>query len=387
MVRGVNVRLFPDQDQEIGFKRHNGCCRFLYNKMLDIQLENYQKGNKYISKYDMIKMITSLKQQDEYKWLSDVSVNSLQLVCNDLDQAFKRYFNKISDKPKFKSRKRSKQSFPVRCEHRTFYFKNGFVQIPRIGKVKYQLDYKGKIDESDFDKVSNVRIKFENKKWILTFGIEVQPNEIPNKKGSLGIDLGVKKLATCDINDQKLVFDNINNSHKVKALKSRIKHLQKTVSRKYKVNSSKSPENKWAKTKSIIKYENMIKRDQAKLANIRANQRNQIISQLIKLAPEVVCMEDLNVRGMMKNRHLAKAIGEMGFYDFILKMKQKCELNGIKFIQVDRFFPSSKTCCKCGCIKKDLKLSDRIYKCNNCGNVIDRDYNAAKNLASYGLTH
>lgn len=131
----------------------------------------------------------------------------------------------------------------------------------------------------------------------------------------------------------------------------------------------------------------MIRRDQAKLANIRANQRNQIISQLIKLNPEVVCMEDLNVKGMMKNRHLARAIGEMGFYDFILKMKQKCEMNGIKFIQADRFFPSSKTCYKCGCIKKDLKLSDRIYKCGNCGNVIDRDYNAAKNLASYGLTH
>ena len=174
---------------------------------------------------------------------------------------------------------------------------------------------------------------------------------------------------------------NINKTKRVKRLKKRLKRLQRQVSRKYEANKQG---NKFVKTNNIIKLEKRIKLLHRKLSNIRNNHIHQATNKIIKLKPYRVVMEDLNVKGMMKNKHLSKAIQEQGFYEFIRQMKYKCEFNGIQFIQADRYFPSSKLCSCCGKIKHDLKLKDRIYKCD-CGNIIDRDLNASINLSNYGL--
>ena len=174
--------------------------------------------------------------------------------------------------------------------------------------------------------------------------------------------------------------NNINKIKRVIRLKKKMKYLQRKVSRKYESNKL---DNKFIKTNNIIKLEKQIKKIYEKLANIRNNHLHQATSKIIKLLPCKVVMEDLNVVGMMKNRHLSKAIGEQCFGEFIRQMKYKCEFHEIEFIQADRFYPSSKTCSCCTNIKKDLKLKDRVYKCDKCGLEIDRDYNASINLMNY----
>lgn len=195
----------------------------------------------------------------------------------------------------------------------------------------------------------------------------------------MGIDLGVKELAVVSYDGQPLVFHNINKSKRVRNLKSKLKHLQRKVSRKYHTNKS------WNKTKNIEKVERQIKEIQYRLSNIRNNYIHQTTHTLVSLNPIRVVMEDLNITGMMKNRHLSKAIQEQCMYEFIRQMKYKCEWRGIEFVQVDRFYPSSKTCSHCGSVKHDLKLSDRKFVCSECGLEIDRDYNAAINLMKYGM--
>ena len=177
-----------------------------------------------------------------------------------------------------------------------------------------------------------------------------------------------------------MVFKNINKTRRIKNLKSKLKHLQRSVSRKYETNKQGS---KYIKTNNIIKLEKEIALINKKLADIRNNHIYQSINTILKEKPYRVIMEDLNISGMMKNKHLSKAIQEQCFYKFISTMKYKCEWLGIEFIQADRFYPSSKTCSCCGHIKKDLKLSDRTYICDNCGLEIDRDYNASINLMNY----
>ncbi|MPM11091.1 IS607 family transposase ISCbo9 [bioreactor metagenome] len=175
---------------------------------------------------------------------------------------------------------------------------------------------------------------------------------------------------------------NINKTKRVKKLKKRLRRLQRQVSRKYEANKEG---NKFVKTNNIIKLEKQIKLLYRKLSNIRKNHIHQATNKIIKMYPFRIVMENLNVSGMMKNKHLSKAIAEQGFYEFIRQIKYKCEFNKIKFIQVDKFYPSSKTCSCCGSVKKDLKLKDRVYRCEKCGLEIDRDKNASINLGNYGL--
>ena len=201
-----------------------------------------------------------------------------------------------------------------------------------------------------------------------------------NKNLSIGIDLGIKELAT--VSNFEKPFKNINKSQKVRKLKKRLKRYQKQVSKKYQINKQG---NKFVKTNNILKLELKIRLIHEKIKNIRLNHNHQVTNLIVKTKPSRIVMEDLNVHGMMKNKHLSKAIQEQGFYQFITFIKYKCENYKIDFVQADRFYPSSKMCSCCGNIKKDLKLSDRIYHCNNCGMTLDRDYNASINLANYKL--
>lgn len=204
---------------------------------------------------------------------------------------------------------------------------------------------------------------------------ETQAHELTDKK--MGIDVDVKDTMIVAYGDEKIVFPNINKSKRVRLLKRKIKSLQKSISRKYENNCIG---NKYVKTRNIKKQEELLKRLYVKLANIRMNYIHQSTHKLVSLLPYRITMEDLNVNGMMKNHHLAQSIQEQEFGEIIRQMKYKCEWYGIEFIQVDRFYPSSKTCHCCGNIKQDLKLKDRTYICTECGYAEDRDFNAALNI-------
>ena len=355
--------------------KHVHASRFIYNYMLALQNERYNNGEKHLSAFDMNKLLTPMKRSGEYGWLNEVSSVMLQRSCADLAVAFARFFKKISKHPKFKSRKRSKYSFPVHCERNALYFDVNYVMIQKIGHVRYKTDFN--ISQSRDVKFSNARISYRNGKWMLSFGVECE-NQAPRLNDySMGIDLGVKDLATVAYGDKNLVFHNINKSHRVRTIKRNIRLLQGRISRKYEQNKQGS---KFVKTRNIERCEEKLRRMHERLSNIRNNYIHQCTHKLVSLLPKKVVMEDLNVQGMMKNRHLSKAVAEQCMYEFIRQMRYKCEWSGIEFVQVDRFFPSSKTCSSCGAVKKNLKLSDRTYVCNECGITLDRDLNSAINL-------
>lgn len=228
-------------------------------------------------------------------------------------------------------------------------------------------------------KYSNPRIKFDGIHWYLTIGIEYEDFSVLPSKEGMGIDLGIKELAVCS---NKKKYRNINKTQKVKKLEKKKRRLQRSVSRRYEKNKKGES---YCKTSNIIKSEKELLRLYHRLTDIRQNYLHQITSEIIKREPSFICIEDLNVKGMMKNRHLSKAVQQQGFYEFRKQIEYKAAWNHIPVILADRWFPSSKLCSCCGNIKNDLKLSDRIYKCE-CGNIVDRDYQAALNLKRYGET-
>ena len=258
------------------------------------------------------------------------------------------------------------------------YFIDGKTQIEKIGKVVYQTNYN--LPQGRGHKFSNPRISNDNGKWILSVGIECESQAPELTDKPMGIDVGVKDLAIVAFGEDQIVFHNINKSKRVRNLNRKKKKVQRAISRKYRTNGS------YAKTKGIEKYERILKTINYKLANIRSNYIHQTTHKLVSMLPMVVCVEDLNVTGMMKNHHLSKAIQEQCLGEFLRQMEYKCAWNGIELVKVDRFYPSSKTCSCCGEIKEDLKLSDRTYVCPHCGLVIDRDYNAALNLMKYAAS-
>lgn len=376
MIKSFKIRLYPTKEQENIMWKHINSCRYIWNYMLSYQQELYKNGEKYLSAFSMINLLKPLKNDVEHSWLYEVSNTSLQIICGDLDKAYSNFFKKITGFPKFKSKKHSKPNFPV-CAGR-FYFTEKFVQIQKIGKVKYKTDFDMPCEKET--KYINPRVSFVNNKWILTVSLECENQVHKLTDINMGIDLGVKDLAVVEFNNEKIVFHNINKSKKVRILKKRIQHTQRTISRKYESNRKGS---KYFKTNTILKEETKLRKLHYRIANIRSNYIHQTTHSLVKLLPKRVVMEDLNVVGMMSNRHLSGAIQEQCFNEFIRQMRYKCEWNNIEFVQVDRFYPSSKTCSNCGCIKSNLKLKDRTYVCEECGFTIDRDYNAAINLSRY----
>ncbi len=377
MIKSFIVRLYLTRIQEELAWKHVGACRFIWNYMLDYQQRLYESEKKHLPAFSMIKLLTPLKNDGEHGWLYDVSNSSLQTICRDLDGAYQCFFKKAAGFPKFKSRKKSKSNFPVCCNR--FYFADeNFVQIQKLGKVRFKTDFELPIGREH--KFLNPRISYVNGKWLLSFSMECENQAPVLTDKPMGIDLGIKDLAVAEFDGRPIVFHNINKSKRMRQLKQRQKHLQRSISRKYEANRKG---NQYVKTKNIERQEEQLRKLYSRITNIRTNYIHQTTHVLVSLLPCRVVMEDLNVQSMMKNRHLSKAIQEQGFYEFIRQMQYKCEWNGIEFVQVYRFYPSSKTCSKCGNVKRNLKLSDRTYHCDSCGAVIDRDYNAAINLSRY----
>ena len=378
MIKSYKVRIYPTKEQELKMLRHIGACRYFWNYMLSIQMKRYEDGEKHFSVFDMIKQIKYIKDDGEHDWLHEISNKSLECICRDLGRAYDGFFKKQNGFPKFKSKKRTKVTYPARTDN--FYLKDSKVlNIEKIGKVRYKTNFDLPVGKAAAQ-FSNVRVSNVNGKWMVSFGLECE-NQAPELTDiSMGIDLGVKDLATVEFSGEQIVFHNINKSKRMRTLQKQLKHTQRSISRKYEQNRQG---NRYVKTNNIIREENKLRKIHARIANIRHNYIHQTTHALISKLPCRVVMEDLNVVGMMKNRHLSKAIGEQCFAEFIRQMKYKCEWNGIEFIQADRFYPSSKTCSCCGLVKSNLKLSDRTYVCESCGLVIDRDYNAAINLSRY----
>ena len=378
MIRSFKIRLFPTKEQEELMWKHINGCRYIYNLMLEKQINNYENNEKYLSSFTMNKMLTIIKRQNDLTWLNEISARSLQIVCSDLNRVFQRFFNKTGGFPKFKSKKRCKSAFPVKAQTLYFIDRND-LRIENFGKIKYKTDYVFKYGLRQI-KALNARISRTNGKWMLSFGMECE-NQAPILTDKpMGIDLGIKETMVVAYGNESIIFHNINKSKKVRELKKRIRNLQRVISRRYEANRVGK---KYIKTNNIIKLENKLRKLYARLNGIRYNYIHQCTHKLISLLPCRVVMEDLNVMGMMKNRHLSTAIQEQCFYEIIRQMKYKCEWNGIPFIQADRFYPSSKTCSCCGAINKRLTLSDRTFICPECGFTIDRDYQAALNLMRY----
>ena len=375
MIKSIKIRLSPTKEQEELMFQSVGIARFAYNWGLSKWEEMYKEGIKPSKAKIKKEFNNSIKKMDDFKWLYNVSGQITAQAFADLEDAYKNFFDGLAQRPKFKNKKKSKKSFYVRYD--AIKFSNNRVNIEKIGKVKYSSNYK----IPKLDKYTNPRCHFDGKYWYLTFGFEHGESQASlNEDLSIGIDLGISHLAIVNHLDKPI--KNINKSKEVRRLKKKLKRLQRQVSRKYEMNKKGS---KFVKTNNIIKLERQIKLVHRRLNNIRNNHIHQATSKIIKLNPYRVVMEDLNVSGMMKNKHLAEKIAEQKFYEFKRQMKYKCQFNKIEFFEADRWYPSSKACSCCKNIKKDLKLSDRTYNCNVCGLVIDRDKNASINLGNYKL--
>ena len=382
MIKTIRVMLIPNNKQNIKLFRYANTARFAYNWALAREIENYKNGGKFLSDGDLRKEFTQLKKTEEYSWLNEVSNNVTKQAIKDACNAYKRFFEGYSKFPKFKSRKYSVPSFyqdNVKIKFTDTHVKvEGFTASKRKNKQKINWIRLAEHNRIPTDcKYTNPRIKYDGLNWWITVGVEYEDSTaIPSNDG-VGIDLGIKDLAVCS-NGAK--YKNINKSQKIKKLEKQKRRLQRSISRSYEKNKKGES---YCKTNNVIKKEKLLLKRDHRLTNIRKNYLNQTTSEIIKREPSFICIEDLNVSGMMKNKHLSKAVQQQGFYEFRRQIEYKSAWNNIPVIIADRFFPSSKLCSCCGSIKKDLKLSDRIYKCE-CGNVIDRDFQAALNLKRYG---
>lgn len=377
MILAKKVRIIPNIEQDQKLWQSVGTARFIYNWTLARQEENYKNGGKFINDGDLRKELTILKKS-ELNWLSGVSNNVAKQAVKDGCNAYKRFFKGLADKPRFKSRRKSKPSFYN--DNIKLKVKANMVLIEKVGWVKTS-------EQLTMDvKYTNPRVSFDRKFWYISIGIEKEEPITENTGISIGVDLELKDLAVVSNIDKP--FKNINKTKEIKRLKKKLKRKQKQVSRKYekgKIQIGKEGENryKFTKTNNIKKLEKEIKLTQRRLSNIRLNHIHQATTEIVKTKPSRIVVEDLNVKGMLKNKHLSKAIQDQCFHKFINILEYKSKFNGIEFVKAHRFYPSSKTCSCCGEIKKDLKLKDRVFICPSCNYKIDRDKNASINLSRY----
>lgn len=382
MIKAIKVMLIPNNVQQTKMFQYAGAARFAFNWALAKEKENYEKGGKFIPDTELRKEFTRLRNSDEYAWLLNVSNNVTKQAIKDACTAYKNFFKGIQRYPKFKSKKKSIPKFyqdNIKIQFSETHVKfEGFSSSKKANKQKLnwvRLAEHGRIPTDA--KYMNPRISFDGLNWWISVCVEFTDYKEDLSDEGVGIDLGIKDLAICSDTNK---YKNINKSQTVKKLEKRKRRLQRSVSRKYEQNKKKG---KYCKTCNVIKNEKLLLKVNHKLTNIRKNYLNQTTSEIVNRKPRFICIEDLNVSGMMKNRHLSKAVQNQGFFEFRKQLEYKCNESGIQLIIADRFYPSSKLCSCCGKIKKDLKLSDRTYRCE-CGNVIDRDFQASLNLRAYG---
>lgn len=389
------IRLLPTKEQEILFWKSVGVARWSYNYFLSESNRVYQEWlednskPKYISERYARKYINNHLKKTTHTWLKEVSSNIMKQGVKDASDSLHRFFNKISSYPKFKSKKRSKPSFYVNYEtlRRT---PNGF-RGEKIGVVKTR-ESLPKILKGQ--KYVNPRITYDGRFWYLSVGYEVKIKQVELSDEKIGIDIGLKDLAVVSNSNNSYAkkYRNINKGYRIKLLEKRLKRSQRSLSRKILNNIKSYSENcvpiytrPLSDCKNIQKQKHIIQNLYRKLSNIRTNYIHQVTAEIVKNKPSRVVLEDLNIRGLGKNKHLAKSVSDSKWFEFRRQIEYKAELYGIEVVVADRWYPSSRTCHNCGHIKKDLKLSDRTYRCVKCGLILDRDINASINLARYQI--
>ena len=382
MVKAIKVMLIPNNVQQTKLFQYAGASRFAYNWALAREKENYEKGGKFISDSELRKEFTKLRHSDEYAWLLNVSNNVTKQAIKDACSAYKNFFKGLQRYPRFKAKKKSMPKFyqdNIKIQFRDTHVKfEGFSFSRKANKQKLnwvKLAEHGRIPTDA--KYRNPRVSFDGLNWWISVCVEFPDCRDRSNHDGIGIDLGIKDLAICSDGN---TYKNINKSQTVKKLEKCKRRLQRSVSRKYEHNKKGGS---YCKTNNIVKKEKLLLKVNHRLANIRKDYLNQTTSEIVNRKPRFICIEDLNVSGMIKNRHLSKAVQNQGFFEFRKQLEYKCNDRGIQLIVADRSYPSSKRCSCCGKIKKDLRLSDRTYKCE-CGNVIDRDFQASLNIKAYG---
>lgn len=389
------IRLLPTTEQEKLFWKSVGVARWSYNFFLSYNQEKYNEylkdstKEKFVSENDVRKYINNKLKKTTHTWLNEVGSNVMKQGVKDANIALQGFFKLNKGYPKYKSRKKSKPIFYVNYES-LIRTPNGF-RGEKIGIVKTR-ESLPKIPKGE--KYVNPRITYDGKFWYLSVGYKVEPKQVKLTGNKIGIDLGLKDLAIVSNVDNSYIkkYKNINKGYKVKLLEKRLKRAQRKLSRKILNNVESYDENRvptyirpLKDCRNIQEQIHIIQNLYRKLTNVRNNYIHQVTTEIVKTKPSRIVLEDLNIIGLMKNKHTAKSIADVKWYEFRRQILYKAELYGIEVILADRFYPSSKTCSCCGNYKKDLKLKDRTYICNECGLKIDRDINAAINLANYQI--
>lgn len=368
-MRTFKTKLKLNNKQRTQLFKNAGVARYAYNLTLEIQESNYKNGGKFLSDCDIRKII-NVRKKDDLAWLYNYDCNIVKQAVKDACKAYKIFFKNKKGKPKFKSAKFSKYSFYV--DGLQLKVVNNFIKIPKCTKIKlYEKNY---IPEGL--NYQNPRITFDGINWWISVGVkEEQPSVILTEE-VIGIDLGLKELATCS---NGMAFYNVAKFPKYKKIEKSIKQKQKQVSRKYETNKQG---NKFVKTQNIKKLEREIQKKRIKLNNIKKDYFHKSSTALVRTKPKAIVLEDLNVAGMRKNKHLSHAIQSASISMFKDILAGKAASKGIEVLYADRYYPSSQICSSCG-NRRSIKLSERTYKCPVCGLEIDRDFNASINLRNY----
>ena len=375
MLKSFKTEINPTEEQKAEIRKTIGTCRYIYNFYLAHNKELYDKGEKFMSGKSFSVWLNNeyLPQNPDKLWIKEVSSKSVKRSIENGCIAFTRFFKHQSAFPNFKKKGKSdvKMYFvknnpkDCRCErHR--------INIPSLGWVR--IKEKGYIlTTKDGYAIKSGHVSIKADRYYVSVLVEIPNNKIANNSNEgIGIDLGLKDFA---IVSNGKTYKNINKSAKLKKLEKQLIREQRSLSRKYENLKKGESTQKTNIQKQRLKVQKLHHR----IDNIRTDYINKTIAEIVKTKPSYITIEDLNISGMMKNKHLSKAVASQKFYEFRIKLQAKCKENGIELRVVDRWFPSSKTCHCCGAVKKDLKLSDRIFKCS-CGYVEDRDFNAALNL-------
>ncbi|MDU5545499.1 MAG: transposase [Clostridium perfringens] len=376
--RAYKIEIDPTAEQKSKIHQTIGVSRFIYNFYIAHNKEIYDREGKFVSGMDFSKWLNNeyIPNNKDMKWIKEVSSKATKQAIMNGDKAFRDFFKKAKGFPKFKKKKNQdvKAYFP-KNNKTDWTLERHKVKIPTLGWVR--LKEFGYIPVNSIVKSGTVSQKAD--KYYVSILVEEDDKKVyKSTNEGLGIDLGVKEFVVCS---NGIKFKNINKTSTVKKVEKKLKREQRKLSRKYeslKIRNKNLKEGR-ATSQNIQKQLVKVQKLHQRLTNIRTDYINKIVSSIIKQKPSYITIEDLAVSNLMKNKHLSKAIASQKFFEFKTKLMFKCKENHIELRIVDRFYPSSKTCSSCGKVKKDLKLSDRVYKCD-CGLTIDRDLNASINL-------
>lgn len=400
VVKGFRIPLYPNNKQSTKLFQIAGATRYIYNWALEFALNYFEETHKFISAFDMTKKLTKHKKIEENNWLYTIPNSSLKQSVKNAANAVKNTFmsnkeNHTNNEVHFKAK--YFRDATVYLDSCAIQFDNNYVKIEKITQSKRQnrqrlnwikMDKRHKLP-TNLKSYYNPTIKFIHEQWYLCIGAKVPDEEVETIKeievcDGIGIDVGVKDLAICS-NEE--VFPNINKvNKKLKKLDKQYKHMQRRFDKKSKKHMVKDEngKNHVEYTNNMTKLRKKMRRVVARITNIRNDYINKTVDKIIKHSPPFIAVEDLNIRGMMKNKYLSKAVQNQKLYTFTSKLQYKCEWNAIQFVKIDRWYPSSKKCSCCGNIYKDLKLKDRVYNCKVCGLSLDRDFNASINIREEG---